>query len=270
MKRKMFIIAGIGCVIMAGSVSASLLDQIREAEYQVGIESDEAVALADRIENIEKVLGLEESGNLNFNQRVETINMTIGITENEDGEEESGSNDTEKKLTDLMAELNSIANTDPSEVAEDAQEIVEEGTEGNSTREIELTDIPEEENATEFLLDEIEEDTNKPYDENILEFQLETGEVVLTSENIISAEAIAYSESNDNDDYYVKLKFDETGTKILSEVTSTHIGEYIYIVLNGTVISAPRVNEPILGNTIAINGNFTKETATELAESLSQ
>ena len=230
MKRKMFIIAGIGCVIMAGSVSASLLDQIREAEYQVGIESDEAVALADRIENIEKVLGLEESSNLNFKQRVETINMTIGITENEDGEEESGSNDTEKKLTD----------------------------------------IPEEENATEFLLDEIEEDTNKPYDENILEFQLETGEVVLTSENIISAEARAYSESNDNDDYYVILKFDETGTKIFSEVTSTHIGEYIYIVLNGTVISAPRVNEPILENTIAINGNFTKETATELAEFLSQ
>jgi preprotein translocase subunit SecD len=63
----------------------------------------------------------------------------------------------------------------------------------------------------------------------------------------------------------VHISFDDDGTKRFAEMTSEHIGERIAIVLDGAIISAPVINEPILGGEVQISGNFTADTANELA-----
>jgi protein-export membrane protein SecD len=48
-------------------------------------------------------------------------------------------------------------------------------------------------------------------------------------------------------------------------VTRDHVGELLAIVLDGKVISAPRIREPILGGSGVISGSFTTQSANELA-----
>lgn len=42
----------------------------------------------------------------------------------------------------------------------------------------------------------------------------------------------------------------------------------IAIVIDGKIVSAPKLNEPITGGKFHITGNFTKEEMEELAEKL--
>lgn len=48
-------------------------------------------------------------------------------------------------------------------------------------------------------------------------------------------------------------------------ITREHQGERFAILLDDRVITAPRINEPICGGTGQISGNFTAESANELA-----
>lgn len=63
----------------------------------------------------------------------------------------------------------------------------------------------------------------------------------------------------------VSFKLTSKGASIFSEHTSTHQGQIVGIVLDKQVISAPRINEPITSGTGVIEGNFTIESANELA-----
>ena len=63
----------------------------------------------------------------------------------------------------------------------------------------------------------------------------------------------------------VSFRFDTAGGRKFGQITQEHTGELFAIVLDGKVISAPRINEPILGGSGIISGNFTVESATELA-----
>jgi preprotein translocase subunit SecD len=49
------------------------------------------------------------------------------------------------------------------------------------------------------------------------------------------------------------------------EVTRANVGRSLAIVLDGKVISAPRIREPILGGSGVITGNFTTQQAQDLA-----
>ena len=62
----------------------------------------------------------------------------------------------------------------------------------------------------------------------------------------------------------VNFQFDTTGAAIFSRITSDFTGQRFAIVLDELVISAPRINTPILGGTGYIEGGFTFETAQEL------
>jgi preprotein translocase subunit SecD len=55
------------------------------------------------------------------------------------------------------------------------------------------------------------------------------------------------------------------GTKIFSDYTSTHTKQYLGIVLDKTVISAPVVNSPITDGQGIIEGGFTAQSANDLA-----
>ncbi len=65
--------------------------------------------------------------------------------------------------------------------------------------------------------------------------------------------------------YQIAFRLTSKGAKIFGDYTSTHVGQFLGIVLNGKVISAPRVNSPITKGSGVITGDFTLESANDLA-----
>jgi preprotein translocase subunit SecD len=64
----------------------------------------------------------------------------------------------------------------------------------------------------------------------------------------------------------------ETGAKLFADYTTAHVGEFFAIVLDGRVISAPSINEPITGGSGQISGGglggFARQEADELVNVL--
>lgn len=61
----------------------------------------------------------------------------------------------------------------------------------------------------------------------------------------------------------VTFRFDSIGARKFAEITSANVGRPFAIVLDGKVLSAPVIREPITGGSGQISGNFTvEETAT--------
>lgn len=66
----------------------------------------------------------------------------------------------------------------------------------------------------------------------------------------------------------VSFRFNSRGARIFGTATSQNVDKRFAIVLDGTVITAPNIIEPILGGSGQITGNFTTESAKELADLL--
>ncbi|MDT8758869.1 protein translocase subunit SecD [Sphingomonas psychrotolerans] len=66
----------------------------------------------------------------------------------------------------------------------------------------------------------------------------------------------------------VTLQLDGAGSKRFAKVTQENSGKPFAIIVDNVVISAPRINEPILGGSAVINGGFTVQSANELAIAL--
>lgn len=63
----------------------------------------------------------------------------------------------------------------------------------------------------------------------------------------------------------VSFRFDSQGAKRFGDTTSKNVGKPFAIVLDGKVISAPVIREPILGGSGQISGGFTVQGAKDLA-----
>jgi protein-export membrane protein SecD len=63
----------------------------------------------------------------------------------------------------------------------------------------------------------------------------------------------------------VSFRFNSSGSRKFAQATAENIGQPFAIVLDGTVISAPIVREPIIGGTGQISGHFTVQQANDLA-----
>lgn len=63
----------------------------------------------------------------------------------------------------------------------------------------------------------------------------------------------------------VSLRFDSTGGRKFGKLTTENVGRRFAIVLDGEVISAPVIREPIPGGTGIISGRFTVQSANDLA-----
>jgi preprotein translocase subunit SecD len=63
----------------------------------------------------------------------------------------------------------------------------------------------------------------------------------------------------------VNFRFNSAGAKRFGDVTSHNVGKPFAIVLDGKVISAPVIREPILGGSGQISGRFTVQDAKDLA-----
>jgi len=68
-----------------------------------------------------------------------------------------------------------------------------------------------------------------------------------------------------NGEPIVNFKFNSTGARRFGRATQENVGRPFAIVLDNEVISAPVIREPILGGSGQISGNFTVETANNLA-----
>jgi len=64
---------------------------------------------------------------------------------------------------------------------------------------------------------------------------------------------------------HVGLEFTDEGGKIFADLTKNNVGKLLAIYLDGSPISAPRVQEEITGGKAQITGSFTLEEAKELA-----
>lgn len=63
----------------------------------------------------------------------------------------------------------------------------------------------------------------------------------------------------------ITFKFNTAGARKFAETTRENVGKPFAIVLDGKVLSAPVIREPILGGSGEISGSFTTESARDLA-----
>lgn len=86
---------------------------------------------------------------------------------------------------------------------------------------------------------------------------------LLTGAELNRAEVQADPNSPGN--WQVSIEFDAKGTRIFGEVTEQNVGKQLAIILDGTLYSAPRINERIPGGRAVITGQFTVDEARDLA-----
>ncbi|MCB2075771.1 MAG: protein translocase subunit SecD [Novosphingobium sp.] len=66
----------------------------------------------------------------------------------------------------------------------------------------------------------------------------------------------------------VSIQFDQQGGAKFAKLTTENVNRPFAIILDGQVLSAPNINEPILGGSAQISGGFTVDAANQLAISL--
>ncbi len=86
--------------------------------------------------------------------------------------------------------------------------------------------------------------------------------VLLTGEMLEDASAAT---SPNSGQWVVRFRFDTVGTKRFADASRDNVGRRFAIVLDGKVISAPVIREPILSGQGEISGNFTAQSANDLS-----
>lgn len=87
--------------------------------------------------------------------------------------------------------------------------------------------------------------------------------VMVSGENLTDAQP-----SNHDGMWVVQFSFDSLGATRFCDATRTNVGKLFAIVLDNKVISAPVIRDAICGGSGEISGNFTSDSATELARLL--
>jgi protein-export membrane protein SecD len=97
----------------------------------------------------------------------------------------------------------------------------------------------------------------------------ETGEnlniskrIIMSGDNLIDAQPNLNSQSNEP---AVSFTLDRLGAQKFGRATTDNVGKRLAIVLDGKIISAPSINEPITSGAGIISGNFSFQEATDLS-----
>lgn len=99
-----------------------------------------------------------------------------------------------------------------------------------------------------------------------LQFMDSSGEVLLEGSDVADAQGVTYTNSSTGiREYVVELTFTEEGKQKFADATTNNVGSQIYIVYDGSVVSAPTVKEAITGGTAQIDGMSDLEEARSLA-----
>jgi protein-export membrane protein SecD len=84
----------------------------------------------------------------------------------------------------------------------------------------------------------------------------------LTGEHLTRANPSTDSQTNE---FVLSFQLDSEGSRIFCRITRDYVNQRFAILLDNQVLTAPRINEPICGGSGQISGNFTAESANELA-----
>ena len=104
--------------------------------------------------------------------------------------------------------------------------------------------------------------TEKLLFEDDVEEAIVSKRIILSGDNLIDAKPTMNNQTNET---VVSFTLDRVGAKKFGKATSTGVGKRLAIILDGKIISAPSVREPIIGGSGQISGNFTFQSATDLA-----
>lgn len=90
-------------------------------------------------------------------------------------------------------------------------------------------------------------------------------QVMISGDQLIDAQQ---GFDQQNNEPVVNIRFDGAGGRKFARVTTENVNKPFAIILDGTVLSAPNINEPILGGSAQVSGSFTVASANELAIAL--
>jgi len=114
----------------------------------------------------------------------------------------------------------------------------------------------------------IVKNTEETFGVETLFFEDESEKVLVSKRIVISGENLIDSQpsmDNQTNQTVVTFNLDRVGAKRFGKATKTGIGKRLAIVLDGKIVSAPVIQSAILGGSGQISGNFTFQSATDLA-----
>ena len=128
----------------------------------------------------------------------------------------------------------------------------------------------------EFKLVDLNADPNQvaqgraPPGSQVLPMADGTGAIAVQRRVMVSGEQLVDAKQgfDQNGRAVVDITFNPAGARRFGRVTQENVNKPFAIILDDKVLSAPNINEPILGGKAQISGNFTVETANQLAISL--
>ncbi len=108
---------------------------------------------------------------------------------------------------------------------------------------------------------------SKPEDEtgNVIPAAYRVFHTVMTGADLKNVRVETNQQTNE---LVIAFELSDEGTQIFKDYTTQHVNDILAIVLDGKIISAPSINEPITDGAGVISGNFTYETANTLAVQL--
>ena len=86
--------------------------------------------------------------------------------------------------------------------------------------------------------------------------------IIMSGENLIDAQP---NINNQNNEPTVSFTLDRLGAQKFGRATTDNVGKRLAIVLDGEIVSAPSINEPITSGNGMISGNFSFQEATDLS-----
>ena len=98
--------------------------------------------------------------------------------------------------------------------------------------------------------------------DNGIDQALVSKRIILNGDNLVDAKPRMDTQSNET---IVSFNLDRVGAKKFGKATTENVGKQLAIILDGKIISAPSIREPIVGGSGQISGNFTFQSATDLA-----
>ena len=114
----------------------------------------------------------------------------------------------------------------------------------------------------------VTQNNNDTFGAEILQFEDETNEalvskrIILSGENLLDAQPQMNNQTNET---VVSFTLDRVGAKRFGKATTTGVGKQLAIVLDGKIVSAPVIRDAIISGSGQISGNFTFQSATDLA-----
>jgi len=114
----------------------------------------------------------------------------------------------------------------------------------------------------------VTQDNNDTFGTEMLQFEDGASEamvskrIILNGENLLDAQPQMNNQTNET---VVSFTLDRVGAKRFGKATSTGIGKQLAIVLDGKIVSAPVIRDTIASGNGQISGNFTFQSATDLA-----